>query len=236
MEKNFTSKSILLRKTRYKDNLYIIRFFTKKEGVLDARVSASMKGRIQPSLLEPMNILTINFKKTRYPDYVEVNEAAVDFSPSIVKNPSAYLILDVMREISLKTLHYAYPEERKFNLLEEYVRQTTVSDNHLLREIMLSFLRDWTSILGIMPAGKNTKEEKYFSISEGKFLSNLKPDGLSLNEPLSELMNNFIQSGVIPQNHEQVLTEIWVKYMQFHLNELKVLKSIEVIKDLKYSF
>jgi hypothetical protein len=158
----------------------------------------------------------------------------LEFSP-ILNKPSVFLILNVIREICLKTLHDLSPDERKFTLLEENIYQTVKWESHIPRGLMLSFLRDWANASGIMPAGKNTNEEKYFSISEGKFVLHHASDGLTLNESLSELMNDFIQTGLIPHAHEQVLTDVWIKYMQFHINELKVLKSIEVIKDLKYS-
>jgi recombinational DNA repair protein (RecF pathway) len=234
MKRDFVSKSILLRKTRYKDNLYIIRVFTKEAGLLDARVRVSLKGKIHPSLLDPMNVLMASFKKTRHPEYFEMDEASLEFSP-ILNKPSVFLILNVIREICLKTLHDLSPDERKFTLLEENIYQTVKWESHIPRGLMLSFLRDWANASGIMPAGKNTNEEKYFSISEGKFVLHHASDGLTLNESLSELMNDFIQTGLIPHAHEQVLTDVWIKYMQFHINELKVLKSIEVIKDLKYS-
>jgi recombinational DNA repair protein (RecF pathway) len=234
MKRDFVSKSILLRKTRYKDKLYIVRIFTKEAGLLDARVRVSLKGKIHPSLLESMNILKANFKKTRHPDYFEMDEASLEFSP-ILNNPSVFLILNVIREICLKTLHALSPDERKFTLLEEYIYQTAIWESQIPRGLMLSFLRDWANALGIMPAGKNTNEEKYFSISEGKFVLQHVSDGLTLNETLSEIMNDFIQTGLIPHDHEHVLTDAWIKYIQFHISELKVLKSIEVIKDLKYS-
>lgn len=234
MKRDFVSKSILLRKTRYKDNFYIVRVFTKEAGLLDARVRVSLKGKIHPSILESLNIINANFKKTRHPDYFEMDEASLEFSP-ILNKPSVFLILNVIREIGLKTLHGLSPDERKFTLLEEYIHQTATWENQIPRGLMLSFLRDWANASGIMPAGKNTNEEKYFSISEGKFISHHVSDGLTLNESLSELMNDFIQTGLIPQAHEQVLTDVWIKYIQFHISELKVLKSVEVIKDLKYS-
>lgn len=234
MKTDFASKSILLRKTRYKDNLYIVRMFTKEAGLLDARVRVTMKGKIYPSLLEAMNILKANFKKTRHPDYFEMDEASLEFSP-VLNNPSVFLILNVILEICLKTLHGLSPDERKYNLLEGYIYQTATWESQIPRGLLLSFLRDWANASGIMPAGKNSNEEKYFSISEGKFVVQHISDGLTLNESLSELMNDFIQTGLIPRAHEQVLTDVWIKYIQFHISELKVLKSIEVIKDLKYS-
>ncbi|MCX8081413.1 MAG: recombination protein O N-terminal domain-containing protein [Bacteroidia bacterium] len=230
----FQSEGIILRKTRYKENRYILKVFTPYEGLMDAGVQCSMKGKILPSLLEPMNILDFNFKKNKHPEHWEIKDVRVIFRVHN-QHPSVFLFLSFIQEIALRTIPPRVPDKKKYSVLEHFISNSSFWNDSIPSGTLLHFLRLWAEAMGLLPVPRQSGEELYFSISESRFVKSYHPDGLTFDKPRSDLVHEVIMKGNVEGQNESVMVTAWLQYLQYHVQELRNLKSLEVIKSMKYA-
>ncbi len=236
-----SSRGLVLRTIKYKDDAHIVDIYTEEEGTVSflVRVSTSRRATVKSRLFRPMAMLHVEWNKhpasrlqrikAARPDYIDVSIAFDAYKTSIALFLAEFL-------------HCALREAPADRPLYAYLRASVVWLDlcaHSFANFHLVFLLRMTRFLGIYPNLSHHGEGQYFDLETGQFTDQpplhnhflMPADAARL--PLLMRMNydtmHLFRFG--REERQRLLTAI-NDYYRLHLPAFPDLKSLDVLHEL----
>ena len=235
------TRGIVLHQIKYTDSGIIVQMYTKKFG----RQSFLIKGMRNRKtgkhniLFQPMFILDIElyYKPTR--DMQSLKEFSVSFTPyNIYNNIKKSSVAIFLGEVLTSVLKEESPHEELFEFIKESIMYFDMS-NEGYANFHIAFLAGLSSFLGFEPGPRLDREDAFFDMTNGVFVSLPPVHGNYAAADISDIlakffiaswndMDNIILSG---SKRNEVL-ETLIRYYSLHLPGLKKINSLEILKEV----
>lgn len=227
-----TTEGILLKKTPYSGNGFILKVYTKKSGIKTYFVRKNKK---QKSVLQPLSI--IGLSSTNNPKKTIQNCSEI----SIAKNYNSIYSDIIKSNIFLflnEVLNNVLIEEQENENMYQFIENSLLAfdEKELDINFHLTFLMGLTQFLGFEP--DLTESNGYFDFDEGTIIKStpLHQNYLSVNQTnlftlLSEVTFNEDKELKITNQERKELINILLNYYNYHTNmrELKSLPILEMV-------
>ena len=212
-----STKGIVLRLVQYKDNSYIAEIYTQKFGKISFTVHRpqSKKASIRNYHLMPFSLLDMQIEYKENRDIQKIREASLAAECyAVVDSPVKGLICQFMAEVVSKTLEHNNADEILFEYFTSLIGN--ISSSESLGTFPLDFLLGYAQYLGIYPDdGEGNEFIRLLSVEDKGLLLN------ALNETL-----------LLSRVERRRAINILLKYYQYFLPSMGVIKSLDVITDI----
>lgn len=235
------TRAIILHHIKYSDSSIILHAYTEERGRMAFVVNGikSKKCVVKSGLLAPLSIVELEISYNPNKEIHRIKEcknthffSSIPFCP--IKNSIAFLISEVL----FRCLKETDKNEPLFNFLLQSIVSLDVLDKGIAN-FHLIFLVKLSSFLGFQPNMDNEKNNTYFDMINGCFLSSkpLHLNYLSINDSdiLKELITNDFEtmySLSLSQQQRNDMLENLINYYSLHLTEFGHIKSISVLQSL----
>jgi len=235
------TKGIVLHQIKYTDSGIIVQMYTQKFG----RQSFLIKGMRNRKtgkhniLFQPMFILDIElyYKPTR--DMQSLKELSVSFTPyNIYNNIKKSSVAIFLGEVLTSVLKEESPHEELFEFIKESIMYFDMS-NEGYANFHIAFLAGLSSFLGFEPGPRLDREDAFFDMTNGVFVSLPPVHGNYANEEITNILADFfvasydtISNIALTGKMRNDVLEALVKFYSLHLPGLKKIKSLEVLKEV----
>ena len=235
------TRGIVLHQIKYTDSGIIVQMYTKKFG----RQSFLIKGMRNRKtgkhniLFQPMFILDIElyYKPTR--DMQSLKEFSVSFTPyNIYNNIKKSSVAIFLGEVLTSVLKEESPHEELFEFIKESIMYFDMS-NEGYANFHIAFLAGLSSFLGFEPGPRLDREDAFFDMTNGVFVSLPPVHGNYANEEITNILADFfvasydtISNIALTGKMRNDVLEALVKFYSLHLPGLKKIKSLEVLKEV----
>jgi len=215
MFKKQTDKAIILRQVPYKDNHYIVDALAEEAGKISFSFRGGKSKKLQSTRvkLRPGNLLEIEYiRSPRF--YPRITAAAYDpvfqtIPADMRKTAVAMFMTEILRSVSGGTDHDLYRTARDFFIRLD--RQAYDPDFHL------HFLREITSLLGILP---ETPENGIIFASASSETQ---------AHTMQQAAEYYFRHGHTRSRSERKrLTDAWLQYLAYHLENFHFPQSYKI--------
>lgn len=234
------TQAIILNKIKYKDNSYIVNFFSKDYGRFAAliRISNTARSDIKTSSFFSLNIvdIEIKLKNTREVQNITYCNNAENLT-NIILDINKLTIAQFIAEIILKTIK---EEESNLNIFN-YLKKIAIKLNSSLEttnNIHLLFLKDFASLSGFAFNNNYSENTQYFNIKEGMFVSKFDNTNDALDKKTSQVLNKLLNA---KENYElneltksdkiNILNKLLFYYEQ-HIPSFGKTKSLKILQEV----
>jgi DNA repair protein RecO (recombination protein O) len=235
------TKGIVLHQIKYTDSGIIVQMYTQKFG----RQSFLIKGMRNRKtgkhniLFQPMFILDIElyYKPTR--EMQSLKEFSVSFTPyNIYNNIKKSSVAIFLGEVLTSVLKEESPHEELFEYIEESIMYFDTS-NESYANFHIAFLAGLSSFLGFEPGQRLDREDAFFDMSNGVFVSLPPVHGNYANEEITNILADFFVASydtigniALTGKMRNDVLEALIRFYSLHLPGLKKIKSLEVLKEV----
>ena len=228
------TKGIVFQAIKYKDNQIIAKIFTERYGLkaFIVRSGKSAKTSVMP-LLQPLSIVELTTHTKENSSLLQLKQLrlATPFS-DIPFNPIKSSIVLFLDEILTKTIAEDYQNDDLFTFIE-YALHT-----HEIKNFHLWYLMELSRHYGFYPSIED-HSDMYFDFNTGSS-QDFKPSHPNFLEGKSKELwfklvdQKFEDISQIPLTSEdrRKMLEQLVKYIQLHLENLREIKSLDVLREL----
>ena len=236
-----TTKGILLRQIKYKENSYIVDFYTESFGLVSFIVNTSRNRKfvLQSVIPSPLSIMELCFYSRPGSNLHRIKEANIAYSfHSVTCHPIKMTMILFLQEV----LYHALKREEVNPALYDYIESAILwldgSAEHFVN-FHLVFLMRLTRLLGFWPNVGSYQHGDVFDLLEGQF-SSLTPmhqyfleNSEALLLPMLTRMN-FRNMRFFRMNRVQRrrFLDVLVLYYRLHVPEFPELKSLNVLKEI----
>lgn len=232
------TKGIVFQAIKYKDNQIIAKIFTERYGLkaFMVRSGKSAKTSVIP-LLQPLTIVELTTQAKENSSLLQLKQLrlATPFS-DIPFNPIKSSIVLFLDEILTKTIAEDYQNDDLFTFLEYALLLLDQSND--IKNFHLWFLMELSRHYGFYPSIEDSTAA-YFDFNTGES-QDFKPSHPNYIEGKAKELwfklvdQKFEEISQIPLSGEdrRKMLEHLVKYIQLHLENLREIKSLEVLREL----
>jgi DNA repair protein RecO (recombination protein O) len=221
----YKTKGIVLRKTKFSDNSFILLTYTELFGLQSYIVQGINKKNtsIKPSYLSELSLLELNIYKQENKSIQRIKDARLHSnSPGLSNNPHKTEITFFISEILVQCIQEEEQNVELFSFIETTCN--TLNDkNDSLAAFPIAFMVKLSEFLGLSLIyylfHENDETQSIFSKEETKILRSL-------------FEWDFVESIKINSQQKRVLLQKLIQYYQSHLHNLKSLKSLQIIQDM----
>ena len=235
------TKGIVLHQIKYTDSGIIVQMYTQKFG----RQSFLIKGMRNRKtgkhniLFQPMFILDIELYYKQNRDMQSLKEFSVSFTPyNIYNNIKKSSVAIFLGEVLTSVLKEESPHEELFEFIEESIIYFDKSKEGYAN-FHIAFLAGLSSFLGFEPGPRLDREDAFFDMTNGVFVSLPPVHGNYANEEITNILADFfvasydtISNIALTGKMRNDVLEALVKFYSLHLPGLKKIKSLEVLKEV----
>lgn len=232
------TEGIVLRQQKISDNKRIVNVLTKTSGKKAFVIYNSKKSKKNKvNLFQPFFILNLEFNEKENSNFATLKETSIAYPfKTIPYRPEKTSIVFFLTEIVGKIIEDNFVDEPLFNFFRDAI---ILLDNHdKTANFHLSFLVTMSIYLGIMPDSNYSDENKFFDLKEGAFTSVFRKE-YSMNETISRKFHELLDAGIqnfseikLVQSERKNLLKKILDYYYLHFNNLKNLKSLEVLEQV----
>lgn len=235
-----STKAIVLKSIKFKDNSHIIQSYTMNHGRLSFVLhgSNSKKRYRFLSVLQPLTFVDIiyNFKPGKEIQTVQEIKCSHPFEsiPFDVRKSAIALFLS---EILTRCLQEEEKNEQLFKFISLSI-ESLDSNFKYINHFHILFLFKLTKYLGFYPINNYTEERKFFNLSKGEFVSE-HCISTCLNETYTHLFYHLFNvsigddyAPVISRKEKNEFLEIMLKYYSFHHFNMNNIKALSVLNEL----
>ena len=231
------TKGIVFQAIKYKDNQIIAKIFTERYGLkaFMVRSGKSAKTSVIP-LLQPLTIVELTTQAKENSSLLQLKQLrlATPFS-DIPFNPIKSSIVLFLDEILTKTIAEDYQNDDLFTFLEYALLLLDQSND--IKNFHLWFLMELSRHYGFYPSIEDSTAA-YFDFNTGES-QDFKPSHPNYIEGKAKELwfklvdQKFEEISQIPLSGEdrRGMLEHLVKYIQLHLENLREIKSLEVLRE-----
>ncbi len=230
---------IVLKHTLFGDNDIIVKILTEKLGLVSFMVKSGKKSS-KKKYLQPLMVISISFKYNSKKNIQYLNKIILkEVTGEILNNYEKSILSLFLCEIISKSLQEGSQENEVYNFLFNQILWLN-KKNNIIKNFDIWFLANFTKILGISPNYYDLNKEsvKYFNLESGSFSDSVETRNWNhkkslllfslLNMEADDLKNFNLNNNLT----KFVLNEL-VSYYDYHLNNLRLNKCLEVYNSLK---
>lgn len=229
----------MLHKVRYSENSLIVKFYTRRLGLLSVIMhgAGKAKSRNKSNLLQPLSLLEleIDYKEKKNIHHLKEMRAANIFLniPFDIGKSSILLFLN-------EVLYKSIKEEEPNEALWDFIRNSLINLDMLqapYQNFHIDFLIHLSGFLGFNPLNNyDASGNKFFHLQEGCFTPFPGPPGEVMNEDESRLLHLFLvkeyaATGMNQQQRNSFLNTV-LKYYSHHIPHFPEIKSHRVLKEI----
>jgi len=237
----FKTSGILLHSVKYSDTSLIVKIFSSDFGLKSYIVNASRnkKSKIKASLFQPLALVEIivsNTEKAKLERISEINIITpyTNIPYNIIKSTITLFLNEILyRAIKEQQNDINLFEFIKNSLLLLDLKQENCSNFHVFFMIQLS------RYLGFFPEGSYSISSSIFDLQEGRFINHIPNHPFYLNEMLSNLFYQFINSEYnsihnlkLDNMQRKALLKALIKFYQLHIASFGEIKSFEILEEI----
>lgn len=235
------TRGVVLHQLKYTDSGIVVQLYTRKFGRLSflVRGMGRRKTGKHNVLFQPLFILDLEMYYKESREMQLIKEFSVSYSPadifSDIKKTSVAIFLG---EVLTSILRQESPNEELFGFIEDSIiyfdkRIDNFANFHI------AFLAGLSSYLGFEPGLRSEKDDLYFDMINGVFVTVPPLHGNYTNREISDILAAFFPASydksmnisLTGAQRNEVL-ELLVKYYSIHLPGLKKIRSLEVLKEV----
>jgi DNA repair protein RecO (recombination protein O) len=235
------TRGIVLHQTKYTDSGIVAQMYTRKFGRQSFMIKglrSKKKGR-QNVFFQPMFILdlVVYYKESRGMQVMK--EYSVTYTPSdIHTNVRKTSVALFLGEVLTSVLKEESPNEDLFDFIEESVKYFD-SCREGFANFHIAFLASLCSYLGFEPALRAGKDDSYFDMLNGVFVSVPPVHGYYANADISDILAGFFSTSfdnikdiILTGSVRNEVLDVLVSYYSLHLPGLRKIRSLEVLKEV----
>ena len=237
----FKTSGILLHSVKYSDTSLIVKIFSSDFGLKSYIVNASRnkKSKIKASLFQPLALVEIivsNTEKAKLERISEINIITpyTNIPYNIIKSTITLFLNEILyRAIKEQQNDINLFEFIKNSLLLLDLKQENCSNFHVFFMIQLS------RYLGFFPEGSYSISSSIFDLQEGRYINHIPNHPFYLNEMLSNLFYQFINSEYnsihklkLNNMQRKALLKALIKFYQLHIASFGEIKSFEILEEI----
>jgi len=231
---------IVLQTIKHSDSGIISHILTQDYGLLSfiVRGTHSKKSKTRSAYFQPLQILRLEVYYRASRNLQSIREVALEMPFEKIpydfeRNSIAFFIGEVLK----KTLNEEEPNQNLYNYVRECIILLDTEKN--VNNIHIGFLIGLAKYLGISPTMEYSEENCYLDMQNGLYTSSPPLHGYYLDKNFSGLLDRFSNSSLtgcnqisLTGNTRSVFIENLLSYFSMHLQGLKKIKSLEVLKDI----
>jgi len=235
------TRGIVLHQIKYTDSGIVVQMYTRKFG----RQSFLIKGMRNRKtgkhniLFQPMFILDLELYHKPTREMQSLKEFSVSFTPyNIYDNIKKSSVAIFLGEVLTSVLKEESPHEELFEFIEESIIYFEKSKEGYAN-FHIAFLAGLSSFLGFEPGPRLDREDAFFDMTNGVFVSLPPVHGNYANEEITNILADFfvasydtISNIALTGKMRNDVLEALVKFYSLHLPGLKKIKSLEVLKEV----
>jgi len=192
-----TDNGILLKKTQYKDDKYILKIYGSQSGLntYSIDLSRGKKSQLYRNIIgQPMSYIEFEYLNKLTSEVKPIRELHFHYTyTSIPYDFVKQSIALFMNELLLQTLRLPQFDKNLYNFITDAIVQLdTLQVGQQLFPLWFTF--ELSKQLGFGPTLPKTKSETLFDISKGTFIEAKSEPSVTLSESLSCLLLQFLGS------------------------------------------
>jgi DNA repair protein RecO (recombination protein O) len=235
------TRGIVLHQVKYTDSGIIVQFYTRKFG----RQSFMIKGLRNKKagkhniFFQPLYILDIDIYYKESREMQVIKEFTTAYTPAdIQSNIRKSCVAIFLGEVLTSVLKEESPNKELFDFIEESVIYFDGCKEGYAN-FHIAFLAGLSSYLGFEPSRRSGKDDLYFDMQNGVFVSSPPLHGNYADREISGILAAFFSSSyknidkiILTGSVRNEVLEVLAGYYSLHLPGLKKLKSLEVLKEV----
>ena len=232
-----TTKGILLSKTKYSENSFIVKIFTEKFGIQSFMIKNgySKKSHLSNALFSTLAILELTFNDKNLHKLNFIKEADIFYHykkiPFDIVRSTVFLFYN---ELFYKLLSYPNEEIQLYQLIEDALMELDKA-GEIRADIHILFLVKLLYHLGIIPQNNYSDTRCYFSIPNALFESQFCDKATYLSKDTSAYFSNILEGKTesIPEKHirKEILTGL-INYLITHNEHIHRIESIDMMGEI----
>jgi DNA repair protein RecO (recombination protein O) len=235
------TRGIILHQIKYTDSGIVTQIYTRKFG----RQSFLIKGMRNRKtgkhniLFQPLFVLDLELYYKANREIQTLKEFSVSFTPyDIYSNIKKSCVAIFLGEVLTSVLKEESPHEVLFDYIEESIVYFDKCKEGFAN-FHIAFLAGLSSFLGFEPGARLEKENAFFDMLNGIFVSLPPVHGNYANEEISNILSDFFvasydsisEISLTGKMRNDVL-ETLIRFYSLHLPGLKKIKSLDVLKEV----
>lgn len=237
----YKTRGIVLHTIPYKDTNTIIYMYTEAFGRVSYLVSRhrGKKSSVIKSLFIPLSVFDLEVEHLNKRDLHRIKEARLCFPlQEILCNPIKNVLALFLSEIIFRIIKDTESDERLFCFLYDSIQILECADKGIAN-FHLVFLFNLLHYLGIFPNTSHRREDIYFDLLNGVFISEppIHPHFLGVEETqifirlLKISYKNMSFYAFSRQERIRIIQRI-LEYYRLHLPDFAEIKSLSVLQSL----
>jgi DNA repair protein RecO (recombination protein O) len=235
------TRGIILHQIKYTDSGIVSQIYTRKYGRQSFLIKGmrSKKTGKHTVLFQPLFILDLELYYKATHEMQNLKEFSVFFTPyDIYSNIKKTAVAIFLGEVLTSVLKEESPHEEMFDYIEKSIVYFDRSKEGFAN-FHIAFLAGLSSFLGFEPGHRLEKEDTFFDMQNGVFVSIPPVHGNYANEEITRVLSEFFESSydeigsiALTGKLRNDVLETLVKFYSLHLPGLKRIRSLEVLKEV----
>lgn len=231
-------KAVILQSIRHGDNKYILKLYTRHNGLITAIASAgrSPASKIRIGSILPLNLVDAQLILKQNKEIHQLTEASCySVHTEISGSLSRLSIAQFLNEVLIRTLKEQAPNTHLFEFIETCFKFLNDSESGY-GNLHLYFLTELTKYLGCEPQNNHSSENLFFDCREGRFTTTSLVMPLGLDREGSLLFSQFLKvnalNAAISTGQRDFLLEALLAYYRLHVPGFNEVRSLEVLREV----
>ncbi len=226
---------VLLKKINYSETSLILHFFTLEDG-FQAYIFRGGKKK-KGTILQPLSLIEITSYHKKNDTLKKITEVNSLFVPqNLFFHPVKSGLAFFMTEVLSQVLHDVNSDDRMFSFLEHEIKW--IDDSNELTNYPMWFLFKLAEQIGIGVQVENP-DGAFFNFQEGLISNQTPASSFYVNDDVVPIIatlmisskTDFLALQVYKTKRNQIINHL-IHYFQFHINNFKPPKSMEVMKTI----
>lgn len=235
------TKCIILHQIKYSDSGLIVQSYTREAGRASFMVKGmrSRRSGKHNAFFQPLSILDVILYYKESHNIHLLKEFSASYSPSeIFSDVSKTCIAVFLGEILSNVLREESRNYELFDHIENSIKYFNESKTGF-SNFHIAFLIGLCSYLGFEPGKRTIPENRYFDLTDGKFVAVPPAHGYYANELISDILAAFFSSSYGSMSSIQLtgalrneVLETIVKFYSIHLPLARKINSLHILKEV----
>jgi len=235
------TKGIVFRTVKFRESSLILDVYTRELGLKTLIINGvrKKKAHTSASILQVMSLLDLVIYDQENRDINRIKEVKSDHIyrhiPFDIRKSSVGMF---MLEVSRNSIKEKEANPILFDFLEQSFQCLDETTNSI-SSFHISFLLNFSSILGFQPENNYSSDNTFFDLREGTFINKPPLHKDYIDSESSSFMPLFMKNSLessheikLEKEQRMGLLEGLTKYFRIHLGDFGEIKSLEIFKEI----
>jgi len=232
-----SEQGILLKKTQYQDNKYILKIYASESGLSSyyVNIGKGKKSQLYRNIIgQPMSYIEFEYLNKLTAEVKPIQKLNFYYTyTSIPYNFTKQSISLFMNELLLQTMRLPQFDKNLYNFITNSILKLDIQE-HGLQLFPLWFIFELSKQLGFGPTLPQTTYETLFDIGKGTFVDAHLQPAITLSEQLSQTLLLFLSSDnpfemQIKKNIRNSLLQAAIEFYSLHGDFETEIKSLDIL-------